>query len=186
MINLIRIITLLLSILTIVNQNSYKYIPVISKDAIAVEVKEDNNINEKETVDYQLEENNLDLLEEEQESWAPILPVTLSTNLLEYSLQSNNTKVNEIQANTNQVFPEDYTNIEGVTTFRGNNLRTTPSYGISNIQNEKLKKLWEFITSTSTWGGGAGWTGQPVIVRWSPEAREIMNIKDEFINNVIQ
>lgn len=182
MINLIRIITLLLSILTIVNQNSYKNIPVISKDAIAVEVKEDNNINEKETVDYQLEENNLDLLEEEQESWAPILPVTLSTNLLEYSLQSNNTKVNEIQANTNQVFPEDYTNIEGVTTFRGNNLRTTPSYGISNIQNEKLKKLWEFITSTSTWGGGAGWTGQPVIVRWSPEAREIMNIKEEFIN----
>lgn len=182
MINFIRIITLLLSILTIVNQNSYKYIPVISKDAIAVEVKEDNNINEKETVDYQLEENNLDLLEEEQESWAPILPVTLSTNLLEYSLQSNNTKVNEIQANTNQVFPEDYTNIEGVTTFRGNNLRTTPSYGISNIQNEKLKKLWEFITSTSTWGGGAGWTGQPVIVRWSPEAREIMNIKEEFIN----
>lgn len=185
MINFIRIITLLLSILTIVNQNSYKDIPVISKDAIAVEVKEDNDVNEEETVDYQLEENNLDSVEE-QESWTSILPVTLSTNLLEYSLQFNNTKINEIQVNINQIFPKDYTNIEGVITFRGNNSRTAPSYGISNIQNEKLKKSWEFITSTSTWGGGAGWTGQPVIVRWSPEAREIMNIKEEFINNVIQ
>lgn len=182
MINFIKIITLLLSILTIVNQNSFKDIPVISKDVIVVEVKEDNNINEEETVDYKLEENYLNLLEEEQKSWTPILPVAFNTSLLEYSLQFNSAKTNEIQANIHQVFPKDYTNIEGVITFRGNNSRTAPSYGISNIQNEKLKKSWEFITSTSTWGGGAGWTGQPVIVRWSPETREIMNIKDEFIN----
>ena len=29
-------------------------------------------------------------------------------------------------------------------------------------------------------GGGAGWTGQPAIVKWPKELRESMNIYDEF------
>lgn len=40
--------------------------------------------------------------------------------------------------------------MEGIITFRGDNFRNTPFYGISNIQNEKLEKIWEFTTTTGS------------------------------------
>ncbi|MDY5098604.1 hypothetical protein [Clostridium sp.] len=61
----------------------------------------------------------------------------------------------------NLVFQEPYTMLEGVTTFRGNNYRTSPSFGKSNVREKKLETMWKFTTSSSTWGGGAGWTGKP-------------------------
>lgn len=80
-----------------------------------------------------------------------------------------------------QRFPNTYTDVEGVLTFRGNHLRNSPTYGVIPSNPTQLDKLWEFQTSFSPkWGGGAGWTGQPSIVKWSDEVREIMNIHDEF------
>lgn len=75
-----------------------------------------------------------------------------------------------------------YTKLEGVTTFRGNNLRNSPSYGISNISENTLKESWKLSTSFSKWGGGSGWTGQPSIVKWPEEVKKTMNIKEEFKN----
>lgn len=83
----------------------------------------------------------------------------------------------------NIVFHESYTRLEGVTTFRGNNYRTSPSYGKCEIKEKKLEAQWKFTTSSSTWGGGAGWTGQPSIVKWPESLRRSMNIKDEFKEN---
>lgn len=80
----------------------------------------------------------------------------------------------------NLVFQEPYTMLEGVTTFRGNNYRTSPSFGKSNVREKKLETMWKFTTSSSTWGGGAGWTGKPSIVKWPEELKKSMNIKDEF------
>lgn len=80
----------------------------------------------------------------------------------------------------NIVFQKSYTNLEGVTTFRGNNYRTSPSFGKCDIKEKKLESMWKFTTSSSTWGGGAGWTGQPSIVKWPEELKKSMNIKDEF------
>ncbi|WP_456278420.1 outer membrane protein assembly factor BamB family protein [Bacillus sp. AK128] len=80
-----------------------------------------------------------------------------------------------------QSFPEVYTEVEGVLTFRGNHTRTAPSYGNIPARPTTIEKAWEFQTSASpNWGGGAGWTGQPSIIKWEDEIKQIMNIKDEF------
>lgn len=77
-----------------------------------------------------------------------------------------------------------YSDIEGVLTFRGNNFRTTPAYGIANIAEKRFEEMWEFKTGgTGMWGGGAGWTGQPALVKWKKEVLDIMNVKEEFKND---
>lgn len=80
-----------------------------------------------------------------------------------------------------QRFPDRYTEVEGVLTFRGNHLRNSPAYGTITPNPTQMDKLWEFQTSSSPkWGGGAGWTGQPSIAKWGDDVREMMNIHDEF------
>ncbi|BBH19998.1 hypothetical protein Back11_13430 [Paenibacillus baekrokdamisoli] len=81
---------------------------------------------------------------------------------------------------TPQLFPERYTEIEGVLTFRGNNLRDAPAYGTRAITEKKIDKVWSFRTKSSSWGGGAGWTGQPAIVKWNSAVQKVMNLKEEF------
>jgi outer membrane protein assembly factor BamB len=82
-----------------------------------------------------------------------------------------------------QIFPQKYSDIEGILTFRGNHLRNTASYGVSNIKEKELVTLWSFTTDISSWGGGAGWTGQPAIVKWSQDIKQIMNLKEEYKQN---
>ncbi len=82
----------------------------------------------------------------------------------------------------------EYTALEGVTTFRGNNFRDTSSYGTANITEEELEIEWEIETRSIPKGegggnrgywSGAGWTGQPLIVKWPAETLSQMNILDE-------
>lgn len=77
-----------------------------------------------------------------------------------------------------------YSNVEGVITFRGDNYRTGPTYGTVEIVNKTLTKKWSSKVGgmSSSMGGtwsGCGWTGQPVIVRWDEETKQIMNLYDE-------
>ncbi|WP_053104160.1 hypothetical protein [Bacillus sp. FJAT-27231] len=79
------------------------------------------------------------------------------------------------------VFPDVYTEVEGILTFRGNHFRNTSSYGEVKTNPRSLQKVWSFSTGSSPkWGGGAGWTGQPAIVKWPADVKEIMNVKEEF------
>ena len=80
------------------------------------------------------------------------------------------------------LFTDKYTDMEGITTFRGNNFRNSASYGISKISNKELSVKWKTTTSFSSWGGGAGWTGQPAIIKWNEDIKSSMNIYDEFKN----
>ena len=66
--------------------------------------------------------------------------------------------------------------------FRGNNFRNSASYGISKISKKELSVKWKTTTSFSSWGGGAGWTGQPAIIKWNEDIKSSMNIYDEFKN----
>jgi len=75
--------------------------------------------------------------------------------------------------------PEDYTQMEGITTFRGNNFRTGGSYGTADIKNEKLTKVWQMNIGAINTFTGVGWNGQPAIVRWDAETRQIMNLYPE-------
>ncbi|SHI50289.1 outer membrane protein assembly factor BamB family protein [Lutispora thermophila] len=78
-------------------------------------------------------------------------------------------------------FTLSYTEIPGVLTFRGNNFRTAPAFGTVDLEQYTIEKIWNVKAEPKgLWGGGSGWTGQPALVKWSPEVRKIMNIKDKF------
>jgi PQQ-like domain len=78
---------------------------------------------------------------------------------------------------------KEYTALKGVITFRGNNYREGASYGAADVKTGKLQVLWSVPTGSvaKTGGGswtGSGWTGQPLIVRWPEDIKQIMNIKE--------
>ena len=77
-----------------------------------------------------------------------------------------------------------YTALQGIITFRGNNYRQGANYGTADVKTAKLQVLWTVPTGsiakaagTGSWTG-SGWTGQPLIVRWPDDLKQIMNIKD--------
>ena len=77
--------------------------------------------------------------------------------------------------------PEDYFALPGVSTFRGNNYRNSPSYGTATVETKTLSTVWSHDTGViegGSWSGN-GWTGQPLIVTWDAETRQIMNLHPE-------
>jgi hypothetical protein len=78
----------------------------------------------------------------------------------------------------------EYTALEGVTTYRGNNYRDASSWGTADIANGKLTLL-DIDKQTSKIGrwGGSGCTGQPLVVTWPASTRAKMTaLYDEFRN----
>lgn len=78
--------------------------------------------------------------------------------------------------------PEAYSKMEGITTFRGNNYRNSAAYGTRKVVQKKLEIVWtseEIPLLDSKWPG-VGWTGQPLIVHWPENVREIMNVYPEY------
>jgi outer membrane protein assembly factor BamB len=79
----------------------------------------------------------------------------------------------------------DYTDLEGIITFRGNNYREGASYGTAEVAVGGLEIIWEVETGSvprssgsSRWTG-SGWTGQPLIVKWPEDIKQMMNIFPE-------
>lgn len=78
-------------------------------------------------------------------------------------------------------FPQDYANLPGIVTFRGNNFRDSAAYGTANIENGKLVNAWSVNTSNlqapngEVWTG-SGWVGQPLMMSWPKELRAKMNM----------
>lgn len=79
-----------------------------------------------------------------------------------------------------QVFPEPYSEIDGVMTFRGGPRRSGGAFGERRVERRQLEVAWTFKTEPGTghWGGGSGWTGQPAIVRWPEHVRRSMPLLD--------
>lgn len=83
----------------------------------------------------------------------------------------------------------EYTELEGIITFRGNNYREGATYGTAEIKDKKFdRKYWQFHTGSmpknvakGIWSG-SGWTGQPLIVRWPDKTKAVMNMKKEKKN----
>lgn len=75
--------------------------------------------------------------------------------------------------------PEEYFALPGIATFRGNNYRNGPTYGTVNVTENALAKAWgRNIGALNGWTG-SGWTGQPLIVQWDQETKNIMNMFQE-------
>ncbi len=99
---------------------------------------------------------------------------------LNWLIQSNGQVSKEFNGFTNLSYgnPSEYSQVDGVTCFRGNNYRNSASFGIADIQSEKLEPVWSHsIGHIDSWTG-VGWNGQPAIVRWDEEVKAGMNIFD--------
>lgn len=75
-----------------------------------------------------------------------------------------------------------YFALPGISTFRGDNYRTGAVWGTTEVENELLTDLWfreisaiKKGTGSGVWTG-CGWTGQPLIVQWDEETKQIMNL----------
>lgn len=69
---------------------------------------------------------------------------------------------------------DPYGRVDGTYTFRGNQRRDFPVKGRVSGNPARIVKVWEFQTDSDhtqtamgVWGGGTGWTGQPMYVHWS-------------------
>jgi len=75
--------------------------------------------------------------------------------------------------------------------FRGSCRRNAPSRGTVTGKPTGLELAWVFTTESDTtktkygvWGGGAGWTGQPLLLCWTNEQKQKLGINDsQFLNN---
>lgn len=105
---------------------------------------------------------------------------------IKYWVFRNNTPVTDYKADYEISFgsPDEYTSLEGITAFRGNNYRDTAAWGTRDVKEKKLEIVWTHdlgaITAEGSYWPGTGWTGQPLIVHWPEAERKIMNIKDEL------
>jgi outer membrane protein assembly factor BamB len=77
----------------------------------------------------------------------------------------------------------------GIYTYRGSDQRNSPVRGWLAGRPSEIVSDWFFTTGSDTangdygvWGGGAGWTGQPLLVKWQPsELMELTGLKDTFL-----
>lgn len=79
---------------------------------------------------------------------------------------------------------QTYAKTEGIVTFRGDQLRSGAAYG-AFAKGSTLKQKWSVDTGKLAKGyghgfwTGSGWTGQPLIVRWTAQQRAAMNLLPE-------
>lgn len=92
-----------------------------------------------------------------------------STSMLEYHIERNR----HTNDSTITDFVDMYDNAPGIFTFRGNMTRSAGFIGTVTGTPDTIIVDWEFMTALAPpdtcqtdWGGGTGWTGQPVYVDW--------------------
>lgn len=75
-----------------------------------------------------------------------------------------------------------YAQADGIFTFRGNNFRDTASAGLADIKKNQITQVWNQETGATSYNGnawtGSGWTGQPLMRRWTREEKAHMNMAD--------
>ncbi len=105
-----------------------------------------------------------------------------SDNITDTAILADGEYVDSYQADDEHTIdfagPEDYTQMEGIVTFRGNNFRNTSSYGTTAMDVGAFGDAWIVDTGELNGWTGSGWTGQPLAVKWPRETRQIMNMKD--------
>lgn len=75
---------------------------------------------------------------------------------------------------------DEYTDLAGVITFAGSNYRRGFTYGVQNVSQVSLSRVWEIDTSAIGGWTGTGWTGMPVIVQWPEDVRQVLGIHEKF------
>ena len=111
---------------------------------------------------------------------------TLPENLIQDTAIQINDEIVDSYSTDNPIdfgYGKDYTDVEGIVTFRGNNFRESSSYGTADIVEQKFGDFWEVGTGAlkapdgEVWTG-SGWVGQPLMMTWKKEVRQHMNMYD--------
>ena len=106
-----------------------------------------------------------------QDSVPSFLPDTVyaSVNSLIYQIDHFNDSVSGSLSSLNDL----YTDCNGILNFRGSPSNTMPFYGEIAERPTKIYVEWVFRTDYGPqktlfgiWGGGTGWTGQPLYISW--------------------
>ena len=104
---------------------------------------------------------------------------------VKWSIMQNGTVLDSFQRNETIDFGDasQYSALDGIVTFRGDNYRTGASFGTTDMVSQTLTKKWSAkIGSLKGANGnwtGCGWTGQPLIVRWDDETKAILGLYEE-------
>ena len=98
------------------------------------------------------------------------------------------TFINGVSGNLVQL-KDCYKDAPGILTFRGSPSRNMPFSGIVEGTPSKVSVEWVFYTDIDTtktdygvWGGGTGWTGQPLLAEWNDE--QLKQIQTSAANHV--
>lgn len=84
---------------------------------------------------------------------------------------------------------DDYAQIPGIMSFRGNNLRDSAAYGTAQMTQKKFGSHWTHATGSlmdptdGAYWSGNGWTGQPLMAEWPYETRQIMTNMHDWARN---
>lgn len=78
-----------------------------------------------------------------------------------------------------------YTSLAGITTYGGNNFRSSFAYGGVGKIDGTLDLAWQKGIGTLDCGedgvwSGTGWTGMPLMVKWQNDVRQTLGVYDEF------
>ncbi len=104
---------------------------------------------------------------------------------IKWSILQNGTAVDTFTRNETINFGDaaDYSAVDGIVTFRGDNYRTGATFGTTDVITQTLTKKWSAkIGSLKGANGnwtGCGWTGQPLIVRWDEATKAILGLYAE-------
>lgn len=102
---------------------------------------------------------------------------------------SVNYSSDSLDTNAQIYFYQKYSDESNILCFRGNAQRSKSSTGKLVKSPNKLQVKWKFKTSydsTKTqfgvWGGGTGWTGQPLFVHWKSGSTWKKNLRSLFMD----
>jgi hypothetical protein len=80
---------------------------------------------------------------------------------------------------TEIIFDTVYGDPNSIFCFRGNAQRSSPTRGFLKKKPQRVVFDWEFetaydsrMTEFGVWGGGSGWTGQPLVIQWPDSLRK--------------
>jgi hypothetical protein len=87
-------------------------------------------------------------------------------------------------------FGTDYSEEQGIFCFRGNAQRNHPTRGTIAGRPTSVAIDWIFTTAFDarptefgTWGGGSGWTGQPLVIQWPDDKRRrLSGLKEPYLD----
>ncbi len=104
-------------------------------------------------------------------TWEVKEPEIQDISLLDYELFG----ISETDSTEQIVFTTSYSEENGIFCFRGNPQRNNPVRGKLKGKPTAFRLDWIFETAQDnrgTWGGGSGWTGQPLVIQWPQNKKQ--------------